>query len=435
MSILLRSAHIIHAESAFNGLTRDVLIENGLIRQIADRIDAPEHTQVIELPNLHLSAGWVDMRVSTGDPGFEQKEDLTSACRAAVAGGFTDIAILPNTRPVVDSKDTLGYVRRMAEGQPVAVHPIAAITKGAKGEDFTDMIDLHHAGAVAFSDGDHPLQNADLLLKTLQYLRPLGGLLMNRPEETGLTRFGQMHEGVQSTLLGMKGMPAMAEELMVARDLRLLAYVLGDTEAIQKEPNTVPMLHFSCLSTAKSVELIRQAKEHGLPVSCDVAAHQLVFDDTALAGFDTFLKVNPPFRSRADVEALWAGLADGTIDAIVSDHSPQDDESKQVEFDHAEFGMTGLETVFGALMSHNPGLPLGQLIAALTTGPRRVLRLPTSTLAEGEPATFTLFDPSGTWTFDRSVSKSKNSPFLGQTLTGRVLGTIRGGKLWGRSYS
>jgi dihydroorotase len=244
-----------------------------------------------------------------------------------------------------------------------------------------------------------------------------------------------MHEGVQSTLLGLKGMPAMAEELMVARDLRLLAYVLGDTEAIQKEPNTVPMLHFSCLSTAKSVELIRQAKEQGLPVSCDVAAHQLVFDDTALAGFDTFLKVNPPFRSRADVEALWAGLADGTIDAIVSDHSPQDDESKQVEFDHAEFGMTGLETVFGALMSHNPGLPLGQLIAALTTGPRRVLRLPTSTLAEGEPATFTLFDPSGTWTFDRSVSKSKNSPFLGQTLTGRVLGTIRGGKLWGRSYS
>jgi dihydroorotase len=362
------------------------------------------------------------MRVSAGDPGFEHKEDLTSACRAAAVGGFTDIAVLPNTRPVVDAKDTLGYVQRMVEGQPVAVHPIAAVTKGAKGVDFTDMIDLHHAGAVAFSDGDHPLQNADLLLKTLQYLQPIGGLLMNRPEETGLTHFGQMHEGVQSTLLGLKGMPAMAEELMIERDLRLLEYVLeGDFSS--------PMLHFSCLSSLGAVSLIRGAKERGLPVSCDVAAHQLVFDDSALATFDTYLKVNPPFRSRADVEALWAGLTDGTIDAIVSDHNPQDDESKQVEFDQAEFGITGLETVFGAVMTHNQGLPLSQFVSALAINPRRILRLPAVTLAEGQPATLTLFDPTAKWTFERSVSKSKNSPFRGMTFTGQVLGTIRAGKL------
>ncbi|TAE30843.1 MAG: dihydroorotase [Cytophagales bacterium] len=422
MHILLRSAHIIDAQSPLNGLVRDVLIENGLIRQIAEAIYAPHGCQIVEFDNLHVSPGWFDLRVSAGDPGLEHKETLTSACRAALAGGFTDMAVLPNTQPVIDSKDTLGYVQRMADGQPVAVHPIAAITKGAKGTDFADMIDLHHAGAIAFSDGDHPLQSADLLLKTLQYLGPMGALLMNRPEETGLTRFGQMHEGVQSTLLGLKGMPAMAEEIMIERDLRLLAYV--------SDRSSLPLLHFSCLSSGKSVELIRAAKERGMPVSCDVAAHQLAYDDTALAQFDTNLKVNPPFRSRADVAALWAGLADGTIDAIVSDHSPQDDESKQIEFDQAEFGMIGLETAFSVAATHNPGLPLSQLVSALTTRPRHILRLPALTVAEGQPATLTLFDPAAEWTFAKTASRSKNSPFLGQTLTGKVLGTLRAGHLY-----
>ena len=433
MQILLRSAHIIDPQSAFNRLIRDVLIDNGLVRQIADSIEAPDGCQLVDRPNLHVSPGWFDMRVSAGDPGFEHKEDLTSVCRAAVAGGFTDIAVLPNTQPVLDSKDTLGYVRRMAEGQPVGVHPIAAITKRTQGEDFTDMIDLHHAGAVAFSDGEHPLQNADLLLKTLQYLRPFGGLLMNRPEETGLTYFGQMHEGVQSTLLGLKGMPTLAEVVMIERDLRLLAYVLeGEKRAISSPPSAPsPFLHFSCLSSAQSVALIRGAKERGLPVSCDVAAHQLVFDDSALADFDTNFKVNPPFRSRADAAALWAGLSDGTIDAIVSDHSPQDNESKQIEFDQAEFGITGLETVFGAIVTHNAGLTLSQLVNVLAINPRRILRLPAVSIAEGQPATLTLFDPTAQWTFSRSVSKSKNSPFLGQSFTGQVLGTIRAGRLSG----
>ena len=292
------------------------------------------------------------------------------------------------------------------------------------------MLDLHHAGAVAFSDGTHPLQNPDLLLKTLQYLQPIDGLLMNRPEETLLTRFGQMHEGVQSTLLGLKGIPAIAEELMVERDLRLLEYVVG------AKGNTVPhalnpmssALHFSTISTARSVELIRQAKVQGMPVSCDVAAHQLVFDDSALAGFDTNLKVNPPFRLPQDVSALWAGLADGTIDAIVSDHLPQDAESKNLEFDQAEFGIIGLETVFAALITYNRELSLTQLVDKLTTRPRQILRLPPAHIAEGEPATLTLFDPDRTWVYDRTHSKSKNSPFLGQTFTGRVIGTVYHGQ-------
>ncbi|QKZ12317.1 dihydroorotase [Spirosoma sp. KUDC1026] len=457
MQLLIRAAYVVDTTSPFNGQRVDLLIDNGLIRQIGQNLTAGDGVRVVEAENLHVSPGWFDLRATAQDPGFEHKEDIDSLCQAAAAGGFTDVAVLPNTQPVVDNKGTLGYVRRMAEGQPVNVHVIGAITKKAAGEDFTEMLDLHHAGAVAFSDGHHPLQNPDLLLKTLQYLAPIEGLLMNRPEEMLLTQFGQMHEGVQSTLLGLKGMPSLAEELMIERDLRLLAYVLGakgegqgvsgegvgaeglehggeegQPHALDPAPSTLsptpPALHFSTISTARSVDLMRQAKAAGLPVSCDVAAHQLVFDDTALAGFDTSLKVNPPFRGPADVTALWAGLADGTIDAIVSDHTPQDAESKNLEFDLAEFGITGLETAFAAVMTYNREIPLAQLIDKFTTRPRQILRLPTTNLAEGQPACLTLFDPEGQWTFDRTKSKSKNSPFLHQTLTGRVIGTVHKGQ-------
>ena len=431
MKLLIRAARIVDPTSPVNGQVMDILLENGLIHQIGENLSVDADMPVIESENLHVSPGWVDMRVLAQDPGYEHKETLTSVCRAAVAGGFTDIAVLPNTQPVIDDKGTLGYVRRMAEGQPVSVHVIGAITKKAAGEDFTEMLDLHHAGAIAFSDGTHPLQNPDLLLKTLQYLQPVDGLLMTRPEEQLLTRFGQMHEGIQSTLLGLKGMPALAEELAVERDLRLLDYVLGEGQRAKGEGSS---LHFSTLSTARSVALIRQAKAAGMPVSCDVAVHQLVFDDSALEGFDTNLKVNPPFRLPEDVAALWAGLADGTIDAIVSDHQPQDAESKQIEFDQAEFGMIGLETVFAAGMTYNRGLPLTQFIEKLTSCPRQILRLPAVRIAEGEPASLTLFDPAGTWLYDRTHSKSKNSPFLGQTLTGRVIGTIHHGKVNRASY-
>ncbi|ADB42581.1 dihydroorotase [Spirosoma linguale] len=430
MQLLIRSARIVDAASSFDGQVCDILVDNGLIRQIGNNLPIDANVRVAEADNLHVSLGWVDMRVLTQDPGYEHKEDLTSVCRAAAAGGFTDIAVLPNTQPVVDAKGTLGYIQRMAEGQPVRVHVIAAVTKKAAGEDFTEMLDLHHAGAVAFSDGNHPLQNPDLLLKTLQYLQPVNGLLMNRPEETLLTRFGQMHEGIQSTLLGLKGIPALAEELMIERDLRLLDYVsAGQTETQEPECGFSPALHFSTISTGRSVELIRQAKAKGSPVSCDVAAHQLVFDDSALSDFDTNLKVNPPFRSVDDVRALWDGLKDGTIDAIVSDHTPHDPECKNLEFDQADFGIIGLETVFSNAVMHNQDLPLPQLIEKLTTRPRQILRLPVTAIAEGQPATLTLFDPAGSWTYDRTFSKSKNSPFLGQTLTGRVIGTVHRGQL------
>ena len=419
MKLLLRSVRIVEKNSPLHGQVKDILVENGTIVQIGDTLSA-EGGREVAGQQWCVSPGWIDMRVGSSDPGREHKEDLDTVREVAMRGGFTEIVLLPNSRPVVDAKDTLNYVRQERRAGVVKVHVAAAVTKGADGTDFTDMIDLHTAGAVAFTDGENPIQNADILVKSLLYLRPLNALLMNRPEDRQLTLFGQMNEGVTSTQLGMKGMPALAEEMMLIRDLKLLAYVLSQ-ETLPIEG--APLLHVSLVSTARAVELIREAKKEGLPVSCDIAAHQLAFDDTALLDFDTNLKVNPPFRAKSDIEALRAGLADGTIDCFVSDHSPHDEECKNLEFDHADFGILGLETAFSLGVMHS-GLPLEDIIEKLTARPREILRLPSATIAEGQPANLTVFSADEEWQYNKSVSKSHNSPFLGQSLKGRAVGVI-----------
>ncbi|HEV7378194.1 MAG TPA: dihydroorotase [Dyadobacter sp.] len=422
MKVLIRSVRIIDKGAALNGQTTDILIEDGIITQIGNDVEASE-ARVVNGEGLSVSAGWVDMRVASRDPGFEHKEDLTSVRVAAARGGFTEIVLMPNSEPVVHSKDTLNYIRNSGLGGLVTLHPAASVTRKAQGVDFTEMIDLHTAGAVAFTDGEHPVQNADLLLKTIQYLRPLDALLMNRPEDRQLTLYGQMHEGVTSTLIGMKGMPALAEEMMLHRDLKLLEYALEKSEHTSGNP----ALHISLVSTRRAVELIREAKIKGLPVSCDIAAHQLAFSDEDLIGFDTNLKVNPPFRPADDSAAIREGLADGTIDGIVSDHCPHDEESKNLEFDHADFGITGLETAFSLAVMHS-GLSIEDVIDKLTTQPRRILRLPSAGIAEGNAANLTFFETEKEWNFDRSYSKSKNTPFLGNTLRGKVRGVANNGK-------
>ena len=419
MNIHLPAVRIVHPRSDFNGALKQLLVEDGLVRRIGepgDRWD-PAADVVLEGESLHLSPGWLDLRVSARDPGHEHQEDLYSVREAAAAGGFTEIAVLPNTHPVVQTKEAVAYLRSRGAEHPVRVHPVAAVSVDAKGKDLTEMIDLHRAGAVAFSDGVQPVWHPDIFVKTLQYLQTFNGLLINRPEEKLMTQYGNMHEGLTATMLGLKGIPALAEELMVARDLRLLAYAGGK-------------LHFSCLSTAGAVQLVREAKAQGLAVTCDVAAHQVAFDDTALLDFDTHLKVNPPFRSRTDIDALWAGLADGTIDAVVSDHSPLDEESKKLEFDLAEFGIIGLETAFAVLHTHNPSLPLEQLVGKFAVGPRNVLGLSLPELKEGMPANLTVFDPRAEWQFTTADirSKSRNTPFVGTRFTGRVLGVIHQGR-------
>ncbi|NIJ51434.1 dihydroorotase [Dyadobacter arcticus] len=422
MKLVIRSVRIIDKKSTFNGQVRDVLIEEGKIKEIGQDLDA-NNAEIWEANGLCMSAGWIDMRVASRDPGFEHKEDLTSVRAAASHGGFTEIVLLPNTQPVVHSKDTLNYIRQSGSGGLVKLHVAAAVSRNAEGVDFTEMIDLHEAGAIAFTDGEQPVQNPDLFLKTILYLQPLNALLMNRPEDRQLTLYGQMHEGVTSTLIGLKGIPSLAEEMMLNRDLKLLEYALENN----MYPSEVPALHISLISTVAAVHLVREAKKKGLPVSCDIAAHQLAFEDKDLIDFDTNLKVSPPFRSAADLQALKQGLADGTIDAIVSDHNPHDEESKNLEFDHADFGITGLETAFSLAITHS-GLDLEDIIEKLTSAPRHILRLAENKIEVGAAANITCFEPDAKWNFNKSYSKSKNTPFLGKELIGKVRGVINNGK-------
>lgn len=421
MKILIRATKIVCKTSAFHGQTKDIFIENGVIRQIGDVLIV-EADEIIEGEDLYVSVGWFDMRVHAKEPGYEYKESLESMEQTALAGGFTEIALLPNTQPVVQTRESVNYLKRA--GEKIKFHPMAAVTVKCEGKDFTEMIDLHEAGAVAFTDGEHAIQNPDIFLKSLQYLTQFGGLLINHPEDTNLTHFGQMHDGSVSTFLGMKGMPQMAEEIMLMRDMKLLQYVM-ETPFIEGFTDK-SILHFSCISSLETVNLVRMAKEMGLPISCDVAAHQLCFTENDLVDFDSNFKVNPPFRTQEDVEALWEGLADGTIDVIVSDHNPQDEESKKLEFDLAEFGIIGLETVFASVNTYNKNLSMDEIIEKLTDNPRKILRLKNPEIAEGAKVNLTVFSSSEEWIYDEKsiVSKSKNSPFIGKTLKGKVIKVI-----------
>ena len=421
MKTLIRSAKIICKKSDYHGHVKDIFIENGIIQQISNVLIL-EADEIIDGEDLHVSVGWFDMRVHAKEPGHEYKESLESMELTALAGGFTEIALLPNTHPVVQTRESVNYLKRA--GEKVKFHPMAAVTVNCEGKDFTEMIDLHESGAVAFTDGEHSIQNPDIFLKSLQYLTQFGGLLINHPEDTNLTHFGQMHDGSVSTFLGMKGMPQMAEEIMLMRDITLLKYVM-ETPFIERFTNK-SVLHFSCISSLETVNLVRMAKEMELPITCDVAAHQLCFTENDLVDFDSNFKVNPPFRTQEDVEALWEGLADGTIDVIVSDHNPQDEESKKLEFDMAEFGVIGLETVFACVNTYNKELSLEDIIEKITDNPRKIFRLKNPEIEEGAKANLTVFSPNEKFVYEEKsiVSKSKNSPFIGTTLKGKVIKVV-----------
>lgn len=429
MKVLLRSVRLIHKNSPFHQKEVDILIQDGMIRKLGlstDTSDQESDLQVIDAQGKFVSVGWFDMQANFGDPGEEHKEDLQSGMAAAMAGGFTEVALLPNTQPVIQSKSEVRYLLE-ASGKPVKLHPIAAVTRDAKGEELTEMIDLHHAGAVAFSDGLHALWHTQVMLKALQYMQKMNSLLINRPEDQHLTKYGDMHEGVQSTVLGMRGMPVLAETLAIERDLRLLEYVA------EMSVGASPRLHFSNISSQDSVRLIKAAKKKGLAVSCDVAAHQLYFTDEALADFDTDLRVNPPLRTEADRQALIEGVIEGTIDVIVSSHQPQDEESKKCEFELAAFGMTGLQTVLPILTQVFPqNLLEGTLLEKISSAPRTLLGKEQTTIEEGVSANLTIFDFDTVWTLNSNSnrSKSKNSPFWAKELKGRVWGTFYQNRYW-----
>ncbi len=417
MDYLIQKVEILDKYSPFYHQEVDLRIQDGVIREInPTQDDLSNHAAQRVLSGAHLKAsiGWFDLRASFGDPGFEHKETLQTGRDAAQRGGFSEIALLPNTHPVVQNKNTIAYLQKSNAEHLVKLHPIAAVTLNTEGKELTEMIDLHHSGAVAFSDGDEPIWHSDILVKTLLYLQKFDGLLMNRAEDKMLTRLGTMHEGVQSTLLGLRGIPSLAEEMMIQRDLSFLEYAGGK-------------IHFSVISSAKSVELIRQAKQKGLAVTCDVAAHQMAFTDEALQEFDTNFKVNPPFRTQQDIDALWEGLRDGTIDVIVSDHHPQDEESKQIEFDQAAFGMISLESFFPVVWQESKGkISLEELLEKFTYRPREILKQPLPSIREGELAHLTLFSTEQEWTYEpfSQGSKSRNTPFYHQVFRGKALGVF-----------
>jgi dihydroorotase len=417
LKILIQSAKILCPGSSFHQKTRNVLINNGRIAEIGDKNFSAD--KVIDADGMFLTTGWFDLGAFTGDPGLEHKEDLQSLARAAQAGGFSEVAILPNTHPAIQSKNEVSYVIKDNDGRLVQIHPMAAVTKNCKGEELTEMIDLHEAGAVAFTDGLHSLWHTDVFLKALQYVQKFQGIVIDHPEDIWLNKFGQMHEGVNSTTLGLKGMPRIAEEISVGRNLALLAYSGGK-------------VHFSKLSTARAIDQVRNARKKGLQVTCDITSYQALLDDTLLSDFDTNYKVNPPLREKPDNDALIKGLKDGTIDVICSGHLPQDDESKFLEFDMADFGLINLQTFASQIAKLGASVELEDLIVKITDNPRKILSLEVPTIEVDSKANLTLFDPSHEWTFgaEQNLSKGKNSPWLGQKLKGKAMGGVNNNRHW-----
>jgi dihydroorotase len=415
MKILLQGPEIIDVTSPFHQQTKNVLISNGRIAEIGDKNYSADKT--IAASGMKLSIGWFDLGTFVGDPGFEHKEDLESVSKAAASGGFTGIAVLPNTSPCIQTKNGVSYLTRGNENHLVQVHALAAVTINNKGEELTEMIDLHAAGALAFTDGLKTIWHTDIFLKSLQYLQRFDGLLIDHPEDTWLNMFGQMHEGVNSTRLGLKGMPRIAEEIAVGRNLELLAYAGG-------------RLHFSRLSSGKSLDLIRSVKKK-MKVTCDIASYQPLFEDEILHEFDTNYKVSPPLREKADNDALIKGLKDGTIDVICSGHTPHDVESKELEFDLAEFGMINLQTT-GANLTALAGLVgWDVLLDKITISPRKLLGVDIPTIQPDAKANLTLFDPAKEWRLDdkTNYSKSRNSPWLNKTLRGKAIAVFNNGKV------
>jgi len=415
MNLLIKSATIIDPNSSFHQKIADILVEDGYISLIAPKVNAKAET--IDATGKYVSPGFFDMNCNIGELGLETKEDLQTGTKAAMAGGFTGLALMPNTTPPVHSKAEVEYLFNRAKNNLVDIYPLGTISHKREGKDMAEMYDMFLSGAKAFTDGNRPVQDAGLMERALLYTQGFGATILSYPEDTAIAGKAKVNEGVMSTLLGMKGIPSLAEELMIARDLYLAEY-------------TGSKIHFSTISTTRSVELIRDARKKGLKVTCDVAAHHLVLTDEALSGFDSQYKVKPPLRTTNDVKALIKGLKDGTIDAIVSQHTPHEVEFKDVEFEVAEYGMIALQTALSLVLQ--AGLAVELIVQKMAINPRVILDIESAAIIEGKKANLTLFDIDAEWEYTKqnNQSKSYNSPFIGQNLKGKVLLTCNNNHLY-----
>ena len=415
MNTLLKSATIINPSSAYHQQQKDILIIDGIITKIADKITPNDKDTVVALKNLHVSMGWFDTSVSFGEPGFEERETIKNGLNVAAKSGFTAVAINANTNPVIDNKSAVEFLINKSSGFATKLYPIGALTQESKGIDMAELYDMQQSGAIAFADYNTPIENDNLLKVALQYAQNFDGRIFSFPKNSSIAGEGIVNEGINSTRLGLKGIPALAEHLQIARDLFLLEYTGGK-------------LHIPTISTKKSVSLIQEAKKKGLDISCSVAAHHLVLTDDELPGFDSKYKVNPPLRTNEDIKALRKGVTSGVIDIITSDHNPIDIENKKVEFSNAKDGTIGLESLFGAV---NSALDPTDFIETITCKPRKIFNITIPKIEEGSQADLTLFNPEGNHVFSLAdvLSTSKNSIFIDKKLKGKAYGIFANNQL------
>lgn len=412
MKLILKKAKIIDPHWNNEQGRFDILVKNGKIEKIASNIDAPGYV-IVASDNLYVSIGFLDIGTQIGEPGLEHREDIASITDAACAGGFTALAPFPNNDPTTHSKSEVLFLLKNTESSAINFYPIGAISKSTQGSDITEFIDMKRHGAIAFSDGAHSVSDAGLMLRALQYAKACDALIINHPSEHSIDQHGQIHEGVVSVSLGLEGLPQMAESLGLGRDLQLASYAESKY----------------CAYNISSSSAVKMLKKKGKNIRATVAYLNLIFEDKDLENFNSNLKIYPPLRSHRDRKALLKALKNDHIDAITSGHSPLEEELKKKSFAFADFGAIGIETTFPALLTRlKEHVGIEKIVEKLSLGPRNILGLPLPILKEGERANLCIFDPEIQWDYTKPKSKSKNSPFLGASFSGKVLGIINNGK-------
>ena len=420
LDLLLAGGTVLDARS---GTSRraDVLVRDGRIAEVGEGLEAPDGVRVYDASDKLISQGWMDMHVHFREPGQEHKETIETGARAAAWGGFTAVACMPNTDPPIATRDVVEFVKGRAKGLVVDVHPIGTVSKGRKGEELAEMADMAAGGAVAFSDDGSPVQHGGLMRRALEYARTLDKPILGHEEDLTLNPHGHMNEGAVATRLGLPGIPGLAEEAMIARDALLAEFTGG-------------RFHVCHISTAQAVDIVRRAKARGVPITAEACPHHWALTDQAVEDtqYDTHTKMHPPLRTAADAQAIKDGLADGTIDAIATDHAPHAGFEKEVEFIEAPFGILGLETCWGLTVRDlvEPGvLPLEDAVRKLAVAPREILGLEVPGLEAGAAATLTVFDATTEWTFDKRHvrSKSHNTPFVGARMVGKAWAVVNNG--------
>ena len=418
MSLLLNSVTVSDTTSKYFNSRVNILIDSkGYIKKISKNKISDKVKKVVDLEGLYISESWFDFNANFCDPGYEYKENLKSGVHVAINSGFLDVLITPNTNPIIQTKSDVSYIQEKSLNNFCEIHPSAAISKNFNGKDLNDIIDLHNSGVKAFTNSYSCKESSEMIMNSLLYLNQIDTLLLTKPKDRSFSD-GVVNNGYYSNTVGLKGIPRISESIAVERDLSILEYVGGK-------------IHFTGISTKESVSIIRDAKTKKLNVTCDVPIHNLILDDSNVVSFDPNYKVDPPLRTKEDIDALIEGINDGTIDIIASHHEPQDIDTKKCEFEKANFGVISLQTFFSNIVQLSRRIPLENLIKTFSTNPKKILGVETYSVVEGSKASFTVFDPDGSWDYNENsnLSKSINSPWLNWSLKGKVKAVIKDNRI------